>query len=232
VGVFVDGVTKVEGLTITVPIAGRITGLVLDGSGNPVAGAELAYTETSRPKQRRQGNPMLDLLAAQARPIRSGDDGRFVIPGLTPGVYDLRVESEALEAGKANDVQVGEDATADVTLRMVRGATLRLRATNVDQKSIPFAQLSLLDGRGKAVVSRVSTLTVMKRLMGSRDEVDDSGWYEFGSVPPDTYTLVAVEPGKPELRITRTIADGERVDWDVDVAAELAARERETAGKK
>lgn len=223
-GVVVDGSTEVDGLVITVPMAGRITGLVVDGSGNPVRAAEIAYVETSNTKKRPRGNPMLDLLAAQPRPIRSGDDGRFEIKGLTPGVYDLRVESEAIEAGKLDDVRVTEDAATDVTLRMVRGAVLRVRATNVDKQNIPFAQISLLDGRGKAVVSRVSTLTVMRRLM-NRDEVADSGWYEFGSVPPDTYTAVIAEPGKPEIRITRTIVDGEKVEWDVDIAAELAARD-------
>ncbi|HEX5052320.1 MAG TPA: carboxypeptidase-like regulatory domain-containing protein [Planctomycetota bacterium] len=226
-GVFVDGVTKVEGLVITVPLAGRITGLVVDGSGNPVAAAEVAYVETSNQRRRPRSNPMLDLIGAQAQPIRSGADGRFEIAGLTPGVYDLRVEGDALQAGVVGDVRVDEDAVADVTLHIVRGAVLKLRATNVDKQHIPFAQLSLLDGRGKPIVSRVSSLSVIKRLMGSRDEVADSGWYEFGSVPPDTYTAVIAEPGQPELRITRTIADGETVEWEVDVATELAARQKD-----
>lgn len=226
-GVVVDGSTPVEGLVVTMPLAGRITGLVVDGSGNPVAGTEIAYVETSQKRRRTKGNPLLDLLGAQSQPIRSDAQGRFEIKGLTPGVYDLRVEGDALQAGRQDDVQVAEDAAVEVTLHMVRGATLRVRATNVDKQQIPFAQVSLLDGRGKPVVSRVSTLTVMKRLM-NRDEVADSGWYEFGSVPPDTYTAVLAEPGKPEVRITRVIADGEVVEWDVDVAAELAARD----GKK
>jgi hypothetical protein len=46
-------------------------------------------------------------------------------------------------------------------------------------------------------------------------------------VPPDSYTVVVAEPGKPEVRIARTIADGERVEWDIDVAAELAARSKD-----
>ena len=45
-----------------------------------------------------------------------------------------------------------------------------------------------------------------------------------GSVPPDTYTLVVTEPGQPDLRIVRAIRDGETVEWELDVAAELAAR--------
>ena len=229
-GVLVDGQTNLQDIVITVPLAGRITGIVVDGSNQPVSGAEVVYAETTPGKKRPRSNPLLDLVGAQGRPIRSGTDGRFEITGLTPGTYSLKVENEALQAGKLDDIAVAEDATVDVTLRMVRGATLRVRATNVDKQAIPFAQMSLLDGQGKPVVSRVSTLTVMKRLMANRDEVANSGWYEFGSIPPDTYTAVITEPGKPELRIVRTIADGETVEWDVDVAAELAARE--AANKK
>ena len=223
--VVVDGVSVVGDLVIQVPLAGSITGIVIDGSGVPVKNAEIAFEAESDSRSRKTGNPLLNLLGSQQL-IRTSDDGRFVIPSLTPGNYSLRVESKALEAGKLDDVVVQEDMPTEVTLRVVTGATLRVRATNVSKEQIPFGNISLLDGRGKAVVSRVSTFQVLKRLMSSRDKVADSGWYEFGSVPPDTYTLVLRESGQPEMRITRMISDGETVAWDIDVEAELAARER------
>jgi hypothetical protein len=169
---------------------------------------------------------LTDLFGMQARPISSDADGRFEIAGLNPGSYDLRVETEALEAGRLQDLRVDEDAKVEVTLRIVRGATLRVRALNFDKQAIPLAYVSLLDGQGKAVVNRISTVSVLKRLVSNKDEVADSGWYEFGSVPPDTYTIVVAEPGKEELRLTRTIADGEVFAWEVDVATDLAARAR------
>ena len=229
--VLVDGFTAVEGLVISVPLAGKITGIVLDGSSQPVANAEISYAEQTVKKRSKKSNPLLDLLGSQ-QPVRTGEDGRFEIAALTPGKYSLRVESEALEAGKLDDVQVYEDSPSEVTLHVVTGATLKVRATNVSKKQIPFGNITLLDGRGKAIVSRVSTFSVLKRLMNSRDSVEDSGWYEFGSVPPDTYTLVLKEDGQPEVRIVRSIRDGETVMWDIDVEAELAARERDKEKKK
>ena len=228
-GITVDGMTNVEGLVVTVPFAGSITGIVVDGSAAPVRGAEIHYAETSGKRDRGDRNPLADLFGMQARPIVSGADGRFEINGLDPGVYDLRVDTEALEAGRAQDVRVVENGTAEVTLHIVRGATLKVRAVNIDKQQIPLAYVSLLDGNGKKIVNKISTLSVMRRFMANRDEVADTGWYEFGSVPPDTYTLVVSEPGKPELRITRAIADGETVAWEIDVAAELRSRD---AGKK
>lgn len=229
--VIIDGVSPSSGIVIQVPLAGKITGIVLDGSNMPVANAEIAFSSEEKSKRRKKGNPLLDLMSSQ-QPVRTGDDGRFEIPGMTPGTYSLRVESEALKAGKLDDVMVQEDLPTEVTLHVVTGATLRVRATNVSKKQIPFGNISLLDGRGKPVVSRVSTFQVMKRLMSSRDNVEDSGWYTFGSVPPDTYTAVLREAGQPDIRITRTIRDGEKVEWDIDLEAELAARERDKEQKK
>ncbi|MAD33663.1 MAG: hypothetical protein CMJ88_07885 [Planctomycetes bacterium] len=230
-GVIVDGVTEVSGLVVTVPLAGSITGIVTDGSNMPVANAEIAYVDNNRERRRRSGNPLIDMLGA-SRPVRTGEDGRFEIKGLTPGEYTLRVESEALEAGKLDDVVVQQELPTEVQLRVVRGATLRVRATNVDKQQIPLGNITLLDGKGKPVVSGLSTFTIMRRLMSRRDKVENSGWYEFGSVPPDTYTAVLREKGKEDIRIVRTIRDGEKVEWDIDVGLELEARGRARQGGK
>ena len=225
-GVVVDGSREVSGLVVTVPLAGSITGVVLDGSNVPVAGAEVVYVDADRDRSRkRSGNPLMDLIGS-TRPVRTGDDGRFEVRGLTPGTYSLRVESEALEAGKLDDVVVQEDLPTDVQLSVVKGATLRVRATNVDKKQIPLGDITLLDGKGKPVVSRLSTFTIMRRLMSKKDKVENSGWYEFGSVPPDTYTAILKQAGEEDIRIVRTIRDGETVEWDIDVGLELEARAR------
>ena len=73
--VFVDGVTPLEGIVISVPLAGKITGIVIDGSNQPVAAAEISYAEQTGAKRRKRSNPLLDLLGSQ-QPVRTGEDGR------------------------------------------------------------------------------------------------------------------------------------------------------------
>src|SRR5690606_36649232 len=120
----VDGASAVSDLVITVPLAGKITGTVVEGSGVPVANVEIAFAAEESEQRRKPSNPLLDLLGSQ-QPVRTREDGRFEISGLTPGTYSLRVESEALEAGKLDDVQVMEDLPTEVTLNVVTAATLR-----------------------------------------------------------------------------------------------------------
>lgn len=221
-GVDVDGTTPVDGLVIVLPRAGRVTGLVVDGSGNPVQGAEIIATRSDGPTSLDASEQVLDLFGVQARPVRSAEDGRFELAGLTPGTYRVRADSDGLAPGVAEDVVVVEEGVVDVTIRVVQGATLRVRARNVDGSQIPPARITVLDGEGRPLASKVSVMSVFRRLVGSGSaKVDDTGWYEVGSVPPDTYTIVITEPGQPEIRVTRTIRDGEVAEWDVDAAAEL-----------
>ena len=71
---------------------------------------------------------------------------------------------------------------------------------------------------------QIERSSVFRRLMGNKQEKKDTGWYELGNVPPDTYTVVITEKDRPEVRVSRTIRDGETVEWDVDLKAELEGR--------
>jgi protocatechuate 3,4-dioxygenase beta subunit len=219
--IVVDGRVPVDGLVLTLPLAGTITGLVVDGSGNPVPGAELHWSRDGAAQRSSDPEQVLDLLGVQQRPERSNGDGRFQLQGVTPGTYRVRADADGLSPGVAEDVVVTEGGTVDVVISVVRGAKLRVRARNIDGTNLPIASLSLLDGRGKPLASNVSVMSVFRRLMGNQQKKDDSGWHELGNVPPDTYTLIVWEKDKPEIRITREIRDGETVEWDIDVAVEM-----------
>jgi len=69
-------------------------------------------------------------------------------------------------------------------------------------------------------------VSVFRSVMGDQTKKDDSGWREIGNVPPDNYTVIVREKGKPDLTFQRTIKDGETAEWDVDMVEELKRQGR------
>ncbi len=218
-GIQVDGRTPVQDIVLLLPLAGSITGTVIDGNGNPLGGAEVHFRDVGRAKEKKTG--LMDFFGMQVRPERSGPDGSFKISGVTPGTYRVEAEIEGRSPGIADNVEVSEGLSTDVTLKVVKGATLRLRVTNIDGKRVPPANVSVVNGKGEPVVNNVSVLGVLRNFLGGKDKKDDSGWYTFKGVTPDTYTIIVREKGEPEVRVSRTVRDGEKASWDINLVEEL-----------
>jgi hypothetical protein len=70
--------------------AGQLQGTVLDPEGNPVAGAAVTVESGS----------------GVTRTVTTGSSGSFVIPQLTPGLYQVRIAVEGQPAVMNKDVQV------------------------------------------------------------------------------------------------------------------------------
>lgn len=219
----IDGRAVLDNVLITLPFAGKVTGMVRDGNGAPVVGAEIGYVLEGASKPR--GDELTDLFGVQRRPVRSGDGGTFLVEGLTPGSYAFTADRDDKTSEPA-DVTVAENTEASVTLTLIRGATLKIRVRNIDGTLLRPGDVQILDSRGEAVTKRMSAFSIFRRFMGNQDKKDDSGWREFGNVPPDTYTVVVSEEGKPDKRYTKTIKDGETVEWDVDMAATIKAEDK------
>ena len=217
----IDGVSPLQGVVMTLPLAGTITGTVVDGNGGALPRARVFYQRMDGERER--SKPLADLFGMQRRPVRADAEGRFSLDYVSPGLYSVRAEFDDLAPGVVDDVLVAEAGSADVRLEIVKGATLRVRVTNIDGSLLPAARVSVLDGSGKPLARNVSVLSVFRGLMKSKQKKDDSGWYEVGKVPPDTYTIIVAEEGQPEIRVSRSVKDGEVVEWSVDMTAELKA---------
>lgn len=219
----VDGFLRVDNVLLTLPLAGTVRGTVRDGNGAPVVGAEVNYVLDGT--RRAANDDLADLFGVQRRPVRTADDGTFAVEGLTPGPYSFTADRDD-KTSAPEEVVLVEGGEATVQLTLIRGATLKIRVRNIDGTLLRPGDVQILDGRGQPVTKRMSALGIFRRFMGNDDKKEDSGWREVGNVPPDTYTVVVSEPGKPEKRYTKTIRDGEVVEWDVDMAATIRAEDK------
>jgi Carboxypeptidase regulatory-like domain/TonB dependent receptor-like, beta-barrel len=91
--------------TLAAQTTGTIGGVVQDASGGVLPGAAVTVTNTG---------------TALARATVSGADGRYVIPALPPGTYELRAEMVAFKPHVTRGVElaVNETLTLNVTLQL------------------------------------------------------------------------------------------------------------------
>ncbi|MEM7582602.1 MAG: carboxypeptidase-like regulatory domain-containing protein [Acidobacteriota bacterium] len=126
-------------------------GYVVDEHEAPVAGARVSL---------RPPPPGGDLRSAMRMMRRPGSDsdlpttatdaeGRFEIPDLAGGRYDLEVRAGGFAPAKIPGVQVVEDARVDLgTVVMVPGVALEGRVVDADGEGIEGAQVRLEQARG------------------------------------------------------------------------------------
>ena len=95
---------------VTIPVmaqttSGSISGTVTDASRAGVPGAQVTAINTQTGAQRASV---------------TGGDGRYQLPGLPPGIYDLRVEKEGFNTiiQQGIGLQVTQDAVLNVALRV------------------------------------------------------------------------------------------------------------------
>ena len=109
----------------TLPDPGtRITGVVVDGAGIPVAGAQVSAEPEAGIVDRALAGADAGVAAAPvdagvATGTPTGADGRFVIGGLSPGRYRVRVSGAGLLAAELRMVAVPSDDTRIVVARQV-----------------------------------------------------------------------------------------------------------------
>ncbi len=90
--------------------SGRIVGTVLDPNGAVVPAAQVAITATA---------------TNQTTSIQTNDSGSYVVTGLNPGMYSVRVTMQGFQTTAVNQVEVvvGQSARVDVTLKLGETST-------------------------------------------------------------------------------------------------------------
>ncbi len=90
--------------------SGRIVGTVLDPNGAVVPAAQVAITATT---------------TNQTTSIQTNDSGSYVVTGLNPGMYSVRVTMQGFQTTAVNQVEVvvGQSARVDVTLKLGETST-------------------------------------------------------------------------------------------------------------
>lgn len=145
-------------------VSGRVSGTVLDPSGNAVQGAEVTLNNEG---------------TGQASSTRTADLGAFLFPNVIPGSYTLRIQMQGFSQRELTNLIVSANQSltiGDITLSIgavtekisvvAQGATVQ--TDNSGQTSLlSSSQLSGLMQRGRDVVSLMTVLPGVSQNSGS-----------------------------------------------------------------
>jgi len=169
--------------------AARLSGVVVDAAGRPVAGADLSLG---------------DMGFSRNGFAWSRSDGRFQISGLP---FRASGEISAHRSGFAPasvPTQTPAPGQPSPPLRIVLGQGLTLSGRTVDERGQPVAGAEVILGGGMDLM-----------LEQGRATSDDSGRFELRRLSPGTFQLVVTHPGFATLHMSRIEAGADRPVLDL-----------------
>jgi hypothetical protein len=178
-----------EPLKLAIERGRVVTGSVVDVRGAPIPGARV---HEIGPGPGRAVNMFTWYVPAAIRAARADANGAFSIGPLASGPHALVVDATGFVATTAH-VTVAADAPAPIRVVLGRGATVE-GDVRVEPDEEPTSFLVVLDRRG-ASVPDLGTLTAAP---------DEAGHFEFSSVPPGDYAILALLPPAPSEEAFRT----------------------------
>ena len=153
------------GIDLELQAAAQVRGLVVDAQDRPCPATISVESDERRGK-----------------PVRAGDDGRFLLADLPPGETALRAECGPRGRARLDLGKVAPDERREVTLRLSAGG-LHVRGTVRWKDGSPAAGIELTAGNLRADMSPEQTTT------------NPSGGYQLGPLPAGA--LVMVEARSP-----------------------------------
>lgn len=155
--------------TLQLAVGSRMTGVVRDASGAPIAGAEVFLgacrldadvSVHERAAAARQGlvddtgeASMKAILAARLHTTTTGPDGRWTLDGLDRARYEVFAEHAGLETDCLSGVAVGRE---DVDLVLAAHGSWRVAFEDTDGNTLPVsrAQVHRVEGRAERTLRR------------------------------------------------------------------------------
>lgn len=129
---------------------GRISGILLDGSGDPAAGERVTLVP--------DGPARSDRLWSQYSELVSGEDGRFEITGLREGVYRVSAGGQFLGSGSGrgrvtrSGLRLEQGAAIDsLELVLPEAGSLLVRVRDAEGLPVTGASILLRDAEGRAL---------------------------------------------------------------------------------
>ncbi len=163
-----------------VPPTGSIAGTVTDLDGNPVSGADVAFTGTS------------------VAPVTSGADGKFAATGLPVGMITVSVSKDGFMT-KDETPTIAKKKVVDLAVKLekkpVPKATLAGKVSDTDGKAVANATVRAEGSTATTDVSGSYTIDVVVAQTGGTYNVDvTAAGYK------DKSATVALTPGQPAAK--------------------------------
>ena len=217
----VQGVTTPD-VVVRMSKGGAVRGQVVDSYGStPIAGAEVQTLDNEW-----VDDQLFDLFSALEPTaltkvsVRTDAEGKFEIPLMTPGDYQIRIKAKDFTTSVVNDVKVDDGHTTDIgALRLLKGAVVRGKVHGPDGEITPGASVQLYSVDNTEIWSNLKT------------RADASGYFAISNVQAGTYKLAAsrsnqnnaspfvgiVDLHNSEIEIT--VEDGGQYDFDLYLGA-------------
>jgi hypothetical protein len=198
---------KIEGVTITLALAGVIAGRVVDDAGEPVSGANVVALQRRTPDGALRGVPSVY--------ARSDDTGAYRLFGLAPGRYFVAASPDE-SLGRAHDLL---DVSGSAFARTYYPSTPLLseaQPLDVAVGAETFADIALVTTRVTTVSGEVVDVAGRPAMAGMivlspKGERADPGAHPsaMGVVRAGAFSVSGVPPGDYELFVQAFFDEGE-----------------------